>query len=112
MTKEETVKIIKELNGELIEVGNFEQGVIQQGEATIWIYYRGMATNLDEDEIQDIKHTYSFIPKTSVAIEISRETGSKKLAVAFCKQFFSQHQDAIVDDSHGNYFTINSIVNL
>lgn len=112
VTKEDTVKITKELKGELTEVGNFEQGVIQRGEATVWIYYRGADTNLDEDEIQDIKQTYSFIPKTSVTVEISREDGSKELAIDFCKKFISHYQDAIVDDAHGNYFTINSIDNL
>jgi hypothetical protein len=112
VTKEDTVKIIKKLKGELTTDGNFEQGVIQQGEATVWIYYRGVDMNLDEDENQEINKMYSFIPTTSTAIEISSEDGSKELAIEFCKKFISHFQDAIVDDSHGKYLTINSIDSL
>ena len=109
ISKQQVFKFIESVNGTISTISKLTQGVIQDGEKTLWIYYRGEEINLDSEELAEIKEKFNMIPKISIGIEISSEEGSKELAIDFCSKFLRQYPNCIIDDSYGNFFTIEQI---
>lgn len=104
--------LIESIGGQVSSISNYTQGVIQSGEKTIWIYYRGKDLNLDNEELEEIKEKLNGIPpKVSIAVEISSEEGSTNLAIEFCAKFATQYPGCIFDDSYGNFLSIAQLKN-
>ncbi|MCQ6560993.1 hypothetical protein [Paenibacillus mendelii] len=64
IAKDVLMKYVQEFDGLIQEYSRVSQGVIQEGDATVWIYYRENL-NLDK-ELSHLEREYNFKPKTGI----------------------------------------------
>lgn len=92
----------EEVNNVIIEFGGSidkYQGVIQKGEATLWLYYRDGDLGFDPDEIEQIQDKLKIDPINVIAIELDSGIRSKRLSVNFSKFFKEKYpKSALIED--------------
>lgn len=97
LLKEEVFNLVKELNGQIGQIGEFSQGVITKDAATIWIYYRGSVVKSKINIVEQVKAKFNIDANTEVSVNIGHDNYSEKLAANFCIQFLEKYPKSIVN---------------
>jgi hypothetical protein len=96
------------LGGKEQKVGCLRQGALENGDAIIWLHFRGNNFNLDENEQLKLVE-YMQNPKTEIGIEISSNDGSYELAKIFCINVSMMFGEVIIYDLEDRFMHLNEI---
>jgi len=107
LSKENVFNFVKELKGQIGQIGEFSQGVITKDKATIWIYYRGSDIKSEVSTIEQVKKLFDIDINTEVAVEIGHGDYSEKLAANFCINFLELYPKSIV--RYGGFLRLNEV---
>lgn len=110
LQREDIFDLVKELNGQIGQIGEFSQGVITKDAATIWIYYRGSAVKSKVNIVEQVKTKFNIDVNTEVSVDIGHDDYSEKLAANFCIKFLEKYPKSIV--SYGNFLGMNELKKL
>ena len=81
-------------------------GVIEKGDATIWVYY-GSNIAFFDSELTTIKESYGVEAKTVIQSELSSDEESNLIALNFCKSLLNKHPNSIVLENSFNKYYCN-----
>ncbi|WP_027622851.1 hypothetical protein [Acetivibrio clariflavus] len=108
ISKENFFDFLIHMGGYKQSIGNLEQGVLESGDSTIWLYYRGESFNLDNEELFELNNIIQDA-KTEIVIEISSEDGSSLLAKDFCEKISQQFGTLALYNEEGIFFQLKDI---
>lgn len=94
-----------------VEAGRYFKGRISEGERHIWIYFSPEELDdylEDEDEKADIVVKLGGLPKTHIPVQISRKTGSRKIALNFALEF-GKKWPVVVSDLSDKVFSLDEL---
>jgi uncharacterized protein (UPF0216 family) len=94
---------VLEQNGYLIESSSNKQGVLEEGEGTIWINY-GLEFEWWKDELEAIRQIYNADSRSYISIDIGSYEGSQSLVREFCLKFTEVYTESYLFDLQGNLF--------
>lgn len=110
LPEEEVFNLVKDLNGEIGQIGELSQGVITKDESTIWIYYRGSNIRSKLELVEQLKKNLNIHANTEVVIDLGHGDYSEKLAADFGINFLSKYPNSIVN--YGGFLGLNELKRL
>ncbi|WP_160680876.1 hypothetical protein [Clostridium sp. C8-1-8] len=96
LSMDTVLNLVKELGGGIGQVEGFKQGIIAEGNAAIWIYYRGASIRSELGKVEEVKKLYDINVNTEIAVDIGHDDYSDKLAASFCMDFLERYPKSIV----------------
>lgn len=107
LLEKDIIEFVKTLGGYILNLGNFNKGVITKDDATIWIYYRGDNIKQEKNIISKIQNEFDIDVNTEIALEIGHADYSEKLALEFCIKFIGKYPKSVVN--YGEYIRMNKL---
>ena len=93
-SKDEMFSLLQLMGGN-IQTNAADQVVLEDSEGAVWCYYRGENFNLDEKEQLELKK-YSAGCNTELALELSSDENSGRLAEKICKKIMEDFGACII----------------
>lgn len=85
------------------------QGVIEKGEATIWVYYVN-DSNFLSCEVNILKGKFDFETSTILQLELNSEDDTRGLALDFCKKLLGVYSNSmLLDDTFSKYYDVGEL---
>lgn len=85
------------------------QGVIEKGEATIWVYFINDKSFL-RCETDNLKDKFDFEISTILQLELNSEDDTRELALDFCKKLLGAYSNSLLlDDTFTKYYDIGEL---
>ena len=94
-TSKDEIFFLLQLMGGNIQTNAADQVVLEDSEGAVWCYYRGENFNLDEKEQLELKK-YSAGCNTELALELSSDENSGRLAEKICKKIMEEFGVCII----------------
>ncbi len=106
-SKDEMFSLLQLMGGN-IQTNAADQVVLEDSEGAVWCYYRGENFNLDEKEQLELKK-YSAGCNTELALELSSDENSGRLAEKKCKKIMEEFGVCIIYSDDGSFHEMDQL---
>ncbi len=106
-SKDEMFSLLQLMGGN-IQTNAADQVVLEDSEGAVWCYYRGENFNLDEKEQLELKK-YSAGCNTELALELSSDENSGRLAEKICKKIMEEFGVCIIYSDDGSFYDMDQL---